>query len=446
MQLVWATDIHLNFVGRREVEAFCQSIVDSRADAVLLGGDIATSKHVVDYLALLAERARRPIYFVLGNHDYYHGSIAAVRDRVRALTTESRWLRWLDEMDVVPLTPTTGLVGHSGWGDARLGDYEHSPVIMTDFIEIAELRGLDRETRRATLATLGDEAATHFRQVLPAAVERFPHVLVLTHVPPFQEACWHDGHISGPDFLPHFTCRAVGAVLLEIMRARPDRQLTVLCGHSHGAGEARPLRNVYVRTGAAFYGMPALQPLIGVDEAGPDIGRGNWHVYQDFHAIRPGLFLGSRPRQPGDLIGLFGAVLDLRDDLGGVAEARAVYAAHGIGFFHLPLSDGVLPGGGIAELDAALDWLAARLADGSRVLVHCDAGRSRSAFVVAYHLIRTEGLTADAAVDDVRAHRPVVDVYAGYLTLLRQAAGMLSAAQSWNVFAQVTGEETDGTA
>lgn len=264
MQLAWATDIHLNFVSRREAAAFCQTIEASGADAVLIGGDIAEAHDVEDWLRFLEQQLERPIYFVLGNHDYYGGSIARVRERIAARAEASRWLCWLDTADVVQLTESTGLVGHGGWADGRRGDYANSRVLLNDYLLIAELSGLDRETRRSKLMALGDEAAAHVRRALPSALDRFSHVVLLTHVPPFREACWHEGRISTDDFLPHFTCQAVGDVLLEIMRPRPDRTLTVLCGHTHGEGEARPLPNLCVRTGGAVYGRPALQPLVEV--------------------------------------------------------------------------------------------------------------------------------------------------------------------------------------
>ena len=66
------------------------------------------------------------------------------------------------------------------------------------------------------------------------ALERFEHVLVLTHVPPFREACWHEGRISGDDYLPYFACKATGDVLLDeasgdyqVIRAEGFGDLTV---------------------------------------------------------------------------------------------------------------------------------------------------------------------------------------------------------------------------
>ena len=118
--------------------------------------------------------------------------------------------------------------------------------------------------RLARLNALGDAAAAHFRAVLPGALGRFRHVVVLTHVPPFREACWHEGRVSGDDWLPHFTCKAAGDALAGAMASRPGRAMTVLCGHTHGAGEARVLPNLRVLTGGAAYGAPAVQQVLEV--------------------------------------------------------------------------------------------------------------------------------------------------------------------------------------
>ena len=172
---------------------------------------------------------------------------------------------WLGAAGVVELTATTALVGHDGWGDARLGDHARSLVVLNDFFYVADLAGAGKPELARRLARLGDESAAHFRRVLPDALERFPHVVVLTHVPPFRDACWHQGAISDDHWLPYFTCKAVGDVLIEEASRRPDRRLTVLCGHTHSSGRCRPLPNLHVVTGAAVYGRPAMQrPLIEV--------------------------------------------------------------------------------------------------------------------------------------------------------------------------------------
>jgi hypothetical protein len=81
---------------------------------------------------------------------------------------------------------------------------------------------------------------------------------VLTHVPPFRDACWHEGRISDDDWAPHFTCHAAGQAILDVLRSHPDRQITVLCGHTHGRGIARLGSNLQVITGGAVYGKPTI--------------------------------------------------------------------------------------------------------------------------------------------------------------------------------------------
>jgi Icc protein len=264
MRLAWLTDIHLNFLRPDAVAAFVRSLAAVEADAFVVSGDIGEAHDVEAYLEALAAELARPVYFVLGNHDFYRGSIAAVRARVRELCSKRANLRWLPDSGVVPLSGGACLVGHDGWGDGRLGDYRGSPVELNDWWLIEELAGLDKEARLAKLQSLGDEAADHFRRVLPDVLERFGHVVAVTHVPPFRESCWYQGRPSNDEWLPHFSCKAVGDVLLEAMRARPDRRLTVLCGHTHGEGEADVLANLRVLTGGATYGRPAVQRVLEV--------------------------------------------------------------------------------------------------------------------------------------------------------------------------------------
>jgi 3',5'-cyclic-AMP phosphodiesterase len=264
LRLAWLTDIHLNFLDEESVQAFFRSLADVPADAFLLTGDIGEAPNVARLLNELDSALARPIYFVLGNHDFYRGSIAGVRATVESLCLACPNLHWMPREGVVRLTERTCLVGHDGWADGRVGDYAGSDVHLNDWCLIDELAGFDKATRLGRLQALADEAAAHLRSVLPAALTEYEHVIVLTHVPPFQESCWHAGKISTPEWLPHFTCQAVGDALAEAMATHADRQMTVLCGHTHGEGEAQVLPNLRVLTGGAEYGKPKLQRVLAV--------------------------------------------------------------------------------------------------------------------------------------------------------------------------------------
>jgi predicted MPP superfamily phosphohydrolase len=266
MKLIWTTDIHLDFVDPVKLDAFCCRITVLKPDVVLIGGDIAESMSLVNILLTLERQIKCPIYFVLGNHDYYHGSIADVREQVQKMTNSSSYLQYLTSTGVVKLTSNTCLIGHDSWSDGRSGDYSNSNVRLNDYTMIQDLKNLDKQARLKKLNQLGDEAASFFREQLDQALLNFQHILILTHVPPFPEACWHEGNLSNDDFLPHFCCKATGDVFVELMSKNPDKNLIILCGHTHSGGIAQILPNITVRTGGAVYGQPNIQDPVFVKE------------------------------------------------------------------------------------------------------------------------------------------------------------------------------------
>jgi Icc protein len=265
VRLCWVTDVHLNFVPSRKRFAFYDRIRDAKPGALLLGGDIGEADTVTRLLKEMAAALRIPIYFVLGNHDFYRGSIADVREAVKRDAGASPWLHWLPSSGVVELTPATALIGHDSWADGRCGDFFRSDVMLNDYLLIHELRDLTKQALYAKLNALGDEAAAFLEKRAKEALAARRNAIVLTHVPPFREACWHEGRISDEDWLPHFACRVAGERLAAVMRARPDCGMKVLCGHTHGSGVARILPNLAVSTGGAVYGEPVIQDVWEVE-------------------------------------------------------------------------------------------------------------------------------------------------------------------------------------
>jgi predicted phosphohydrolase len=246
---------------------YCQSVKE-QADVLVVTGDIAESHTLGSALTALATLTERPVYFVLGNHDFYRSSIVGTRRQVGYVVGEG--LVYLSQAGIIELTSKTALVGHDGWADGRLGDLDRSEEILNDFLLIDELRcwkdsdTLDKPALRRALQTLGDEAAGCLQGVLASAADKYPHVIVATHVPPFREAAWYEGRPSSDAFLPFFACKAVGDVLLEVAQLHPKCQILVLCGHTHGGGELQVLENLRVVTGPAEYGHPGIQQILEV--------------------------------------------------------------------------------------------------------------------------------------------------------------------------------------
>lgn len=270
MKLAWASDIHLEFLDQEEEWVYFKGLLDCDIDVLLLGGDISIARRLMSDLIGIVETLRVPTLFVLGNHDYYGGSIAGIRKIVGRFVEPP--LEWLPGCGPVTLTEGVGLVGHGGWGDARLGDFAASGVVLNDYVQIRELqkvfdekafngvfgRGTELEK---TLNGLGRQAARTLGPQLEMAALDHDQILILTHVPPFREACWHEGKISGDDYLPAFACGALGGVIRDAAGAYPEKQFTVLCGHTHSEGGARILPNLTVHTQGARYGEPGFRLL-----------------------------------------------------------------------------------------------------------------------------------------------------------------------------------------
>ncbi len=270
MQLAWLTDIHLNFLDGTERRRFLES-VKGQADVVAVSGDIGESHDVVKYLQEMEEIVRKPIYFVLGNHDFYRSSIAKTRVEATELARESKFLNYLTAMGVCELAADTAIIGHDGWPDGRLGDYWNSDVILNDHLLIAEISKwyegfvLDKRGLSKTLTALADEATRHFERVLNEAASQYRNIIAITHVPPFREAAWYQGKVSGDDYLPYFACKVVGDVLQSVMEAHSQANLLVLCGHTHSGGELQVSDNLRVLTGEARYKNPVIQQVLEIE-------------------------------------------------------------------------------------------------------------------------------------------------------------------------------------
>lgn len=259
MRCIWVTDVHLNFLDQAQLIAFFDEVGRQRPDHIFVTGDTGEAHDVFKFLELFALIA--PTHAVLGNHDFYGSTIAALRAKAPK--------EWLPARAPIQLTPSTALLGVDGWGDGRCGNLD-SKVLLSDWRDIGELEGLlfcSSKERCARLRAVGDAEAATLRAQLARTDAR--ELIVLTHVPPFPEACWYEGKQSSPDWLPWFTCVAVGDVLREHARAHPQTSITVLCGHTHGRGEYRAAENLLVRTGGwcpgqRSYGNPIVQETIDV--------------------------------------------------------------------------------------------------------------------------------------------------------------------------------------
>lgn len=107
MQLAWLTDIHLNFLKVEMRQKLYANILATACDALLISGDIAEAPSLTDLLCEMAVQIKKPIYFILGNHDYYRGTVGDVRKVLTTLSTVNANLFWLPASGLQQFTDLT---------------------------------------------------------------------------------------------------------------------------------------------------------------------------------------------------------------------------------------------------------------------------------------------------------------------------------------------------
>lgn len=263
MKLTWLTDIHLNFLDEYARKNFYNEIVSTQCDAVLISGDIAEAPSLVALLEEMASQIKKPIYFILGNHDYYRGQINEIRSAITTLTKTHEQLFWLSVSGIQKLNNNTILLGQDGWADGRLGDYRNSPVSLNDSRMIADLfqaKIMGKSQLLEKMQQLADFDAKRLCADLEQAIKPQPNkIIILTHVPPFKEACMHEGKASDDYWLPYFSSKIIGDVLLRTAKENPCIKFLVLCGHTHSEANYHPLDNLTIKIGKAEYYQPEIQ-------------------------------------------------------------------------------------------------------------------------------------------------------------------------------------------
>ena len=262
LSCLWISDAHLDAI--ETPKPFFELIQAHTPDLLLIGGDLANG-HETDRLLKEIDRLFSiPIYFVLGNHDFYTRSIEKTKEEVGKLSAHSQHLHYLSHEEVIALSNKVALVGDDGWADGRAGCFATSNVMLNDYILIQELKYLTPYQREKKLNELGDESAQKIAHKVGLALKAFDQVILLTHVPPFREVSFYGDTPSDDNWAPHFVNKAAGMRLKALMEKNPTKHLLVLAGHTHTGVDVEILPNLRVLTGESLLRFPSIQGLIYV--------------------------------------------------------------------------------------------------------------------------------------------------------------------------------------
>jgi len=276
MKLDWITDPHLDHMGGADaLIKFVDKLHHRNSDGLLITGDIAESRSVRDFLGILSGAYQRPIYFVLGNHDYCGNWMQATHENVRAVVDEcpSGILNWMtDFKEPIKLDRKTLLLGHDGFYDGQCGLGPGTDLGMSDFrmgkgiTDLAQQLAWGSSHLFDMLLTLAQASADHIekqiRQHVQAPIKR---VLILTHVPPFHEASYFRGKPSNARSAPFYVNKVLGDMLRKVVSDYPMVEFEVFAGHTHGKKHYQAEENLNVFVGSARYArQPSFQTPIEV--------------------------------------------------------------------------------------------------------------------------------------------------------------------------------------
>lgn len=85
----------------------------TKSNAVLISDDIAEARAISDILEEMDQHIAKPIYFILGNHDYYQSSVENVRKIVTQLSQANPSVNYLPETVLVQLSKNTLMLNDS---------------------------------------------------------------------------------------------------------------------------------------------------------------------------------------------------------------------------------------------------------------------------------------------------------------------------------------------
>ena len=265
--LTWLTDLHLEFCSHRTRNQLYQSINQAAGEIVVITGDLSAGPHRLAQYTELAEQIRKPVYFVLGNHDRYGTTFANAEAVVARVTTLFLHMLRLDGSQVIPLNKSVALVGVDGWADGLGGEGPATKARINDFYQILDF-ATDPEPQ--VFRQMKERARKYSQALKPSlikALKQYQTTIIATHVPPYEGAAWHEGFPSSPAYQPFFSSPTMGNMIKAAAAEHPEKTVLVLCGHTHSPGIYR-YGNILVLTAGARYGFPEVTKTIHLDRLG----------------------------------------------------------------------------------------------------------------------------------------------------------------------------------
>jgi predicted phosphohydrolase len=259
-RFILGSDLHLDHLSHEERKEFLGRVrkqCDNPNAVLLLTGDISSQKYLWEHIDELVQVSCGRVFYVLGNHDFWGGSFAQANTALQSHNHINSRAVFMDLVDRVQLEDDLCVIGDSGWYDGRNGLQGNPRFIMNDWFYITNYRDNHGLTERQFSARIADARAYLLDKKLRAACDAGnKRIIILTHVPPWVEACRYMGQPSDDYALPWFSSQIIADVIDQIAKEHFHVKFEVLCGHTHDHYVYRRDNNLNVYVSGAAYGAP----------------------------------------------------------------------------------------------------------------------------------------------------------------------------------------------
>lgn len=246
---LWLTDLHVDRLSKVQHQELINKISAAGAEQIWLTGDIGDPPFNWQFLETLLKRLDVPIYFVLGNHDYYHQSIADMRTQAWQLTCEFEHAYYLTMTHPI-VRGDMMLTGVDAWANtndiplkARTWDAE----------AIDNWAALSLSELQQAMNVQAQEDAKHLRlQCEQGITKRTKNVYLLTHIPPLHAVQSDKAKPLQNDRSVFYSC-ALADVLTDLQKDYPTIAFHIYSGHVHKTFQYQISENMYGHVMDAYH-------------------------------------------------------------------------------------------------------------------------------------------------------------------------------------------------
>lgn len=191
MKIQILSDIHLEFSDHKF------NVKNTDADVLVLAGDIGVGNSALPFIDALLQKHRKPIIYILGNHEIYQTSVEAVKDVWKRIDQDFEGLHFLDD-DKIEIRGVN-FIGGTLWTDINKNNpisVEYLKSAMNDFNCIGYknriLHPTDTEEFHSTTLNYFKEAIDRTK----------PNVIISHHAPSYQSvSSGFRGSMLNPGFV-----------------------------------------------------------------------------------------------------------------------------------------------------------------------------------------------------------------------------------------------------